>query len=308
MSAAGRPGSNAATREIRRGDPEYPASLGDLERPPRQLYAIGDVGALKESPRQLVAIVGTRDATSYGLRVAKALAGALAESGAVVVSGMARGVDSAAHEGALAGGGATIAVLGTGPDVPYPAGNSRLHRSVAAAGLVLSESPPGTTAFPGCFPRRNRIIAALAKVTVVVEAGFKSGALNTASQALELGRIVAAVPGPIDSPRSSGSNVLIRDGAQVITSAADAIALIGLSNKRTVKRPNLGPCEAEVWDAINKGSDTVDGLVVTTGLSGRQVMEALGSLEVVGLATISFDGRVVAADLPAGNVVSTSIA
>lgn len=142
------------------GGPGYPACLGALPDPPRQLFCIGDLTALGPAPEALVAIVGTREATLYGLRVATALGRAFAEAGAIVVSGMARGVDSAAHDAAIKAGGKAIAVLGTGPDVPYPVANRELHSRMAAGGLIVSESEPGTKAFQGCFPRRNRIIAA----------------------------------------------------------------------------------------------------------------------------------------------------
>lgn len=292
--------------EVRRGDPRYPASLNDLDQPPARLFAIGDVGTLDDSPARAVAIVGTRDATAYGLRVALGLAEALAEAGAVVVSGLARGVDTAAHQGALRASRPTVAVLGTGVDVPYPAGNRGLHRAVASAGLVLSESPPGTKAFRGCFPRRNRIIAALTHMTVVVEAGFKSGALNTASQALDLGRVVAAVPGPIDCPTSAGCNALIRDGAQVITTVDDAIALMGLSRKRTASRIPVGDDDATVFAEIMRGVSTVDALIESTGLPPRAVAGAIGRLEVAGLAATSHDGRIGPLTLDACDVVSMS--
>ncbi len=145
------------------------------------------------------------------------------------MSGLARGVDAAAHRAALAAGGSTIGVQGTGVDVPYPASHRSLHAALCERGTVVSELEPGTTATPGCFPRRNRIIAALCQVTVVVEAGFKSGAINTASQALDLGRTVAAVPGRIDEERSAGANQLMRDGAQVICGVEDLLGLYGLS-------------------------------------------------------------------------------
>ncbi|HVZ47205.1 MAG TPA: DNA-processing protein DprA [Gemmatimonadaceae bacterium] len=289
---------------IARGEPGYPASLLDLAQPPRQLHTLGNVTALEASANRAVAIVGTRDATSYGIRVARSLAQAFVEAGAVVVSGMARGIDAAAHDGALAAGGTTVAVLGTGVDVPYPVGNRALHRAVAERGLVVSESPDGTRAKPGCFPRRNRIIAALSKLTIVVEAGFKSGALNTANQATDIGRAVAAVPGPMDSPRSAGCNTLIRDGAQIITSIDDAIALLGMSKRRTLKQLPLGPAEAEVWDAIGRGVDTVDGISAASGLGGRQVLEAIGQLEVAGLVTVGGDGRVAPSIVTTCEVVS----
>lgn len=206
-----------------------PACLGELSRPVAGLWYLGDPGALAGAPFRHVAIVGTREASPYGIRVAERLATACAEAGLVVVSGLARGVDAAAHRAAMTAGGPTIGVQGTGVDVPYPASHRALHEALVRQGTVLSEMEPGTMATPGCFPRRNRIIAALCQVTVVVEAGYKSGAINTAGQALELGRTVAAVPGRIDEERAMGSNRLIRDGAQVIGDVDDLLNLFELS-------------------------------------------------------------------------------
>ncbi len=268
---------------LRRGAPQYPASLEELHHPPDPIYALGDVALLDRSPERLVAIVGTRDASPYGQRVAAELARAFALAGVGVVSGMARGIDAVAHRAALEAGGATIAVLGTGADVPYPAGNRALHEAIAAGGLVVSEFEPGTRAGPGCFPRRNRIIAALATATIVVEAPFKSGAVNTASQALELGRTVAAVPGPIDIPRSAGCNLLLRDGAQFIASVDDALALFGELSPPVAAGPRLGYHEGRVWDALEDGESSPEGLAYRLGLSVRQAMEIVGRLELLGL-------------------------
>lgn len=215
------------------GAQDLPDCFRDLSRPPAGIWLLGDPGALSGSPEGHVAIVGTREASPYGIRTAERLAAACAQAGLVVVSGLARGVDAAAHRAALSEGGRTIGVQGTGVDVPYPASHRSLHDALVRRGTVISEMEPGTRATPGCFPRRNRLIAALSRVTVVVEAGFKSGAINTASQALDLGRTVAAVPGRIDDPGSAGANLLIRDGAQVITEVADLLALFG---PETVRR------------------------------------------------------------------------
>lgn len=213
--------------------PDLPDCFRDLSRPPAGIWLLGDPEALLGAPEGHVAIVGTREASPYGIRTAERLAAACARAGLVVVSGLARGVDAAAHRAALEAGGRTIGVQGTGVDVPYPAAHRTLHEALVRRGTVISEMEPGTRATPGCFPRRNRLIAALCRVTVVVEAGFKSGAINTASQALDLGRTVAAVPGRIDEAGSAGANLLIRDGAQVVTEVADLLALFG---PETVKR------------------------------------------------------------------------
>lgn len=268
---------------LRRHTKSFPAALDALQQPPDPIHALGDLSLLEGAPRRHVAIVGTRDASHYGLRVATELAQAFAECGVVVVSGMARGVDAAAHRAALEAGGGTIAVLGTGPDVPYPVSHRALHGEIVRRGLVLSEYEPGTPAGPGCFPRRNRLIAALAEVVIVVEAPFKSGAINTATHALELGRNPAAVPGPIDAPRSAGCNLLLRDGAHVIATVDDALSLLRVSRPALAPTPELGYEEGRVWEALADGSSSAEGLAYRLGLSLRQVMEVAGRLELKGL-------------------------
>src|SRR6266480_5686018 len=267
---------------------EYPRELRELAHPPSELYAIGRISSLN---KPLVAIVGTRDCTGYGERVTRTLTRALVRAGVSVVSGMARGIDGAAHRTALEEGGNTVAVLGTGVDVPYPVGHRQLHRTIAEKGLVISENAPGTKAGPGSFPKRNRIIAALAPVTIVVEAGFRSGALNTASQALELNRVVAAVPGPIDAEQSRGSNQLLRDGAVLIAAPADALALLGLSAPRE-STPLLPDSEQKVWDAIAGGFVLTDYLPTSTGLTLAECLTAITSLEIMGLIECSLAGEI----------------
>lgn len=213
-------------------DSAIPACLRDLSHRLEGLWCLGDLALLDRAPEGLVAIVGTRDCSIYGERIARRLATAAAKAGLVVVSGMARGIDAAAHRAALAAGGKTIAVLGTGVDVPYPASHRTLHGLVQENGLVISEMEPGTRAFRGCFPRRNRVIARISKVVVVVEAGFQSGAVNTANQAMEMGIPVAAVPGQADDPRAAGSNRLIRDGGHILTDVEDLLTLMGISTGR----------------------------------------------------------------------------
>ena len=287
-----RAGSTAVEQRIEcweKGSEQYPIELLDLSTPPDPLYAIGLVSALTK-PR--VAIVGTRNSTGYGERTARSLTRALVRAGVSVISGMARGIDAAAHRTAIEEGGNTVAVLGTGIDVAYPVGHRQLHRSIGEHGLVLSENPPGATAHAGAFPKRNRIIAALAPVTIVVEAGFKSGALNTASQALELGRIVAAVPGPIDSPQSQGSNQLLRDGAVMIASVEDALALLGVSAPKDRPVPVLPENERRVWDALAEGWSDVDALAGKAGLGTPECLVAITSLEIMGLVECSVGGEI----------------
>ncbi|WP_027243367.1 DNA-processing protein DprA [Leisingera daeponensis] len=199
-------------------DPDYPKLLAGLKDAPPLLWAIGDLSVLE---RPVIAMVGARNASSLGLRMARSLAQNLGEAGYTVVSGMARGIDTAAHQAALKTG--TIAVLAGGADVIYPAENSRLAEEICKTGLRLSEQPMGLTPRARDFPKRNRIIAGLARAVVVVEAAAKSGTLITARDALDYGREVLAVPGHPFDARSSGCNRLIRDGAQLVRDAADVL-------------------------------------------------------------------------------------
>lgn len=239
-----------------------------------------------------VAIVGTRTPTQYGIRIARALATQLADAGICVVSGMARGIDSAAHWASVEAGGKTIGVLGTSVDVPYPSTNKPLYDRLAEKGLLLSEFADGRTAFKGCFPRRNRIIAGLSKVTIVVEAGLKSGALNTASHALELGRPVAAVPGNIDCPQAAGSNQLLRDGAHLITSIADAMMLVGADPRPRSNTAKLSDVEEKVFTAIGPDGRDLDSIAALTQLPVRECMQAVSSLELLGLVECLLTGEV----------------
>jgi DNA processing protein len=276
---------NIATSQLE----SYPAGLKDLRYPPSPLFMLGD-SSLLGAP--MIGIVGTRDPTQYGLRVATLLSRALSSGGACVVSGMARGIDAAAHRAALDQPGKTVAVLGTGIDVPYPASHTELHRAISEKGLVLSESGPGERARLGSFPKRNRIIAALCPVTIVVEAGHRSGALNTASQALDLGRNVASVPGPIDSPQSAGTNQLIRDGATVIASVDDALVLAGLGPAAPPPPYQLTEVDAMVWSALSRGAISIDALSEKTGLPARDTLTAVTSLEMQGMVESLLTGEV----------------
>lgn len=269
--------------------PEYPQGLRDLAVVPDSIFAIGDLGIL-EMP--LVSIVGTRDATAYGLRTARSIATALAKAGVGIVSGMARGIDAAVHLAALDAGGSTVAVLGTGIDVPYPVGHTELHRIICERGLVISENPPGATAHKGSFPKRNRIIAALGKATIVVEAGHKSGALNTARHALELDRTLAAVPGNIDSPESAGTNLLLRDGAAVIASVEDALAIAGVPGAEQEAPLQLGDADGRVWATLGGETLSVDLVASRASLSTRDCLAAITSLELAGMVESLVTGEV----------------
>lgn len=277
-------------RRIEIGDEGYPPALLDLASPPRVLWAIGDLGTLRGP---VVAIVGTRKATPYGVRATQEIAGALARAGACVISGMARGIDGAAHIAALDARGRTVAVLGTGVDIAYPAGHRPLYARIREHGLLLSEELPGAHAGPGSFPRRNRLIAALASITIVVEAGVKSGASITATHALELGRTVAAVPGPIDAPQSAGSNALLRDGATVIAEVADALQLAGLTPPARRPDPEIATAaERSVWAALGDGALDVDTLALRCGLPARECLAAVTTLELNGSIECALTGEI----------------
>jgi DNA processing protein len=216
----------------------------------------------------------------------------LALAGATVVSGLARGVDACAHRGALEVEGATAAVLGTGLDVHYPRSNAPLQRRIAERGLLLSELEPGDAAHRGSFPERNRIIAALCVATIVVEGGFGSGALITANHAMELGRAVGAVPGPIDIPQAQGSNALMSAGAAVIASMADALALAGLvAPLRVSELPEEGS-ERRVWDALGEGAADLDTLCTRAALPAHEGLAAVSSLEVRGMIECALSGEI----------------
>jgi DNA processing protein len=287
-SPDGRPGLD--WRVIARADADYPASLLDLQHAPTELWAVGR--AELATSRPIVAIVGTRDSTPYGERVTRELARALARRGVCIVSGMARGIDATAHRAVLEENGSTVAVLGTGIDVPYPVGHRALHETIGRRGLLLAELPPGTRAFRGCFPRRNRIIAALASVTIVVEAGVKSGALNTAQWALDLGRTLAAVPGPIDIPQACGSNQLLRDGASIIADLTDALMLVGLSPIAHPPRVFDDPDIAAVWAALGDGPLDSDALCARSGLPANRCLAAVTELELRGVVECALTGSI----------------
>ena len=279
----------AGAQVVVSGDAEYPEALLELRYPPPVLFAIG---ALEQLRAPCVAIVGTRRATSYGERVTAELAGALARAGATVVSGMARGVDGVAHQAALRAGGRTVAVLGTGVDVAYPAAHRALHAEIGARGLLLSEELPGDRATGGSFPKRNRIIAGLATATIVVEAPHRSGALITADCASELTRGVGAVPGPIDVPQSAGTNLLLRDGAIVIAEVADALALVGVSPPRAASRAPSDATQLAIWLALDAPAPDLDTLAMRASLPARRCLAAVTALELDGAIECALTGEI----------------
>lgn len=273
------------------GDAEYPAALDDLchcdaaDVSPASpvLFTRGDLTVLD---RPTVAIVGTRHASAAGLRAAERIARSCADAGATVISGLARGIDAAAHTGALAGGGTTAAIIGTGIDISYPSDHRSLQERIARDGLLVTELPPGQRATRGSFPERNRLIAATAQLTIVVEAGHKSGALLTAKAAQALNRNVAAVPGAFENASCLGSNELLRDGAQVIASADDALALLRLSGpdpRRTVPSPALSDAERAIWDVLGNAPLELDLVVERAGWAADACLAAVTTLELKGL-------------------------
>lgn len=273
-------------------DARYPARLRELKSAPRQLWVRGTL-AVGEPPA--VAIVGTRKATPYGERVARAIAATCARHGVCVVSGLARGIDAAAHGAALDAGGRTVAVLGTGIDQYYPRQHRALQDRIAREGLVMSEFGPGDAGHAGAFPQRNRLIAALADVTVVVEAPESSGALNTARYARELGRTLAVVPHNIDAPNGKGCNLLLRnEHAEPVLAPDDVLAMLRVAAMPTVGLALDGDA-AVCWHALVNGADSAATIARETGMPLRQVSSVLALLEIDGLVTFDVAGRVHAA-------------
>lgn len=266
----------------------YPARLLELSDAPPVLYA---QGILASAHPPAVAIVGTRAASPYGVRVARAIATACARAGVTVISGLARGIDGAAHEAALAAGGRTVAVLGTGLDVHYPRSHRTLQGRIARDGLLLTEQKPGDTGHGGTFPRRNRLIAALADVTVVVEAGEKSGALITADHALELNRTVACVPNAIDQVSSLGSNALLKMHAEPILAADDVLALLRIDRAAST-HVSLDGDAARCWDALQRGARDLEQVAAAAQLRPREAAAVLSALEIDGLVHFGPSGQV----------------
>ena len=282
-------GERAALQLTTIGDEAYPPQLQELHDPPPVLWSRGDWSHLRPP---IVSIVGTRRATSYGLRVTRELASALTRAGACVVSGMALGIDGCAHRAALDAGGSTVAVLGTGADIVYPHAHKALYREIIERGLILSELEPGDRADGGSFKRRNRIIAGLARLTIVVEAPFSSGALNTAESAVNLGRELAAVPGPIDSPQSQGTNDLIRECAHPVISIAEALHLIGLSPPVRIEPELHGEEEARIWVALEEAATSLDELCARSKLPVARCLTAVTGLEMRGVVECELTGAI----------------
>ena len=287
-------------------DAAYPVALTTIVDPPPVLWTRGRIDALS---LPAVAIVGSRAASPYALSVAEQLASDLVVCGLVVVSGLARGVDSAAHRGALAGGGVTVAVLGSGVDVMYPPEHAPLAADISAEGVVVSELAPGTPPQPWCFPLRNRIISGLSRAVVVIEAGEKSGSLITARCALEQGRDVLAVPGNVLSGRNRGAHGLLRDGAKIVESADDILEELGMAPLPPLARAaGVSPPGAEDGRGLTRKHDPVldclvpgeacdlDAIAERSGLNSSRLLPRLFELELRGLVRRVGGGRFVRID------------
>lgn len=281
----------AGARLVTLDDPEYPAILRQLRDAPLYLIAKGE--RLLEGPA--IAIVGARRATAYGLDAARQLAAGLADAGIAVVSGLARGIDGAAHEGALGGRGRTVAVLGSGIDVIYPAEHADLAARIVAEGTLLSEHPVGTAPLPAHFPARNRILAGMTQGTIVIEAAERSGSLITARLANEHGREVFAVPGRIDSPLSAGAHLLIRDGATLVRDVDDVLEQVapalrsragtgsGGALGRAADVSVDGESAGLVLAALANGPATADDLIRQIGREAGEILAVLLDLELSGV-------------------------
>ncbi len=285
-------------------DARYPALLAAIPDPPPVLWLRGDGNAL-DGPA--VAVVGSRACTVYACEVGRGLGADLASRGVVVVSGLARGVDSAAHRGVLAAGGRTIAVLGSGVDVVYPPEHARLAGEIARRGVLLSELPPGTTPRPAYFPLRNRLISGLSRAVVVVEASERSGSLITARLALEQGRDVMAVPGNVLTGRNRGAHALLKDGARIVETADDVVEELGLAAGRASGEAGAaGPRGAggsgDATDPVLRHMDAgevyaVDDLAARSGLDGATLLARLTDLELQGRIARTGAGQFVRAGM-----------
>ena len=279
---------------ICRHDGHWPDALDRLgPAEPRALYGRGDPALA--AARDAVTIVGARRAGAYGREVAEALGYGLGAAGALVVSGLALGIDSAVHRGTARAGAAGLAVLAAGPERAYPRSAAGIYRElIAAGGAVVSELPPGAAVRRWMFPARNRIMAALGELTVVVEAAERSGSLITTEMAMDCGRTVAAVPGPVNSWRSSGTNMLLVDGAVLVRGAADVLEHLhgpGAGLAAPVPcGPGLGKQELHVLDAVERGARNADAVAGELGIGAAECAAALARLELAGYLEADFAG------------------
>lgn len=283
---------------ITREDENYPESLRHIYNPPLLLFVLGDISYLNDN--LVISFVGTRSCSAYGIRIADKLAGEIAKYGVVVVSGMAKGIDSAAHEATIRAGGKTIAVLGNGIDICYPKPNKKLMNQIARTGAVITEFVPGTPPNRENFPFRNRIMSGLARGVVITEAPERSGALITASYAADQGKDVFAVPGDITSPCSVGTNRLIADGAKLITCVEDILVeyMDDFEGMIPENREDAGNTNSAIEDliedysedekailrAIGTGEVHIDKIIHDSGLDSAYVISMLTMFEITGVA------------------------
>ncbi|HVX32588.1 MAG TPA: DNA-processing protein DprA [Solirubrobacterales bacterium] len=295
--------ADAGCWAICRHDDRYPPGLADATDAPWALIGRGDLALLEDlEPESAVTVVGSRRASGYGRQVARDLGRELTAADMIVVSGLAFGIDACAHRGAIDAGGPTIAVLGCGPDTSYPAANRSLWARIAETGAVISELPPGATPWRWSFPARNRVMAGLAGMTVVVEAAARSGSLITADLAAELGRDLGAVPGPVTSRASAGPNELLAGGARVVRDAEDVLdAMLGAGVRPRLRGgPPLDPEQAAVLAAVEAGAAGADAVSSATGLTSARAATALTRLELLGYLAASSVGTFTRTRLVAG--------
>ncbi len=278
LAWAAQPGQHIVTL----ADAAYPPALLEIADPPTLLYVRGDPALLRQRG---LAVVGSRNATPQGMQTAESFSRTLAGSGLAIVSGLALGIDAAAHRGALAAGGATVAVIGTGADRLYPARNRELALAIAERGAIVSEFPLGTPAIAANFPRRNRIISGLARGVLVVEAAPESGSLITARLAAEQGREVFAIPGSIHSPVARGCHKLIKQGAKLVETAQDILEEIGDFPASTASAPvaTVAPDDDAILGALGHDPCNLDDLAERTGLAADRLLGELLTLELAGL-------------------------
>jgi len=267
---------------VKYGDPDYPVNLLHIADFPKILFYKGNLSIANS---RCVAIAGSRRTTQYGRSVAESIGRRLAEKNITVVSGMARGIDTCAHMGALESGGNTIAVLGCGIDVCYPRENNKLKEKIEKNGLVLSEYPPGTEPRKYYFPQRNRIISGLSEAAVIVQAGTKSGALITAEYAIEQGKEVFSVPGNIDSRYNLGNNKLIKEGATPLVNIEDILEHLGVGGyTREQAEMVLGELELQIYDLLmNYGELSIDDICRSLSLSPAYVGSIVSVMELKGI-------------------------
>lgn len=265
-------------------DKAYPALLAQIQDPPYLLYYAGRLGCLQ---RPMVAVVGNRRASAYGMEMASMIAGELSRAGVCVVSGLARGIDEAAHKGALAAGGATVGILGSGINVPYPPEHTQLLRKIAGGiGLVLSEYPLDAPPVGYHFPHRNRIISGLGLGVVFVEGRVRSGAMHTVQAALMQGREVFAVPGRVGAVGSEGPHAILREGARIVTCARDILEDLGLESAPPASKAedvSLSASQAQIVSCLRREDMDIQELSQSLALSQGELLTELGTLEILGV-------------------------